>query len=240
MADDSYDTPTGSATTFSTTTSDPADGPGSGDANSWDVTLTALQTYLAGHDLVYLVASNQVGGAGTDLLAWGRVTLINPSDPLLTPICFDLNNTRNTSPLSYGPITGAACSVPPVEPSGSSTGDFLTVLGRFCLDPVTGAVVDCSTVGAIGPFDSNVGNNEFDFALFSPELNNLQTYINQGYTVAQHWFELRNLNDGDETVAICDFCDIAVPSPQALLLVVSGALYAIATRGTWRRRTAAC
>lgn len=239
VADDSYDTPSGKATSFSTTGSDPTSGPAAGDGNSWDVTLTALQTYLAGHDLVYLVASNQVGGEA-DLLAWGRVTLIDtdPSNGTLTPICFDLNNTRG-DPLAYGPITGAACTVAPTEPSGSSTGDFLTVLGRFCLDGTTGAVIDCASANPnkIGPFDSNVGNNEFDFALFSPELNNLQAWINMGYTVAQHWFELRNLSDGDETVVICNFCDI--PSPQTLALLVSGALSALVARGAWRRRATA-
>jgi len=243
VADDSYDTPTGSGTTFSTTAADPANGPASGDGNSWDVTLTALQTYLGGHDLVYLVASNQVGGAGTDLLAWGRVTLIDtdPSNGTLTPICFDLNNTRNPSPLSYGPITGAACSVAPTEPSGSSNGDFLTVLGRFCLDGTTGAVIDCTdpNPNKIGPFESNVGNNAFDFALVSPELSNLQTWINLGYTVAQHWFELRNLNDGDETVAICNVCDIAVPGPQTWVLLAVSAVAAFAARGVWRRRATA-
>ncbi len=243
VADDSYDTPAGSTTTFSTKATDPANGPAAGDGNSWDVTLTALQTYLAGHDLVYLVSSNQEGGA-PDLLAWGRVTLIDtdPSNGTLAPICFDLNNTRG-DPSAYGPISGAACSVAPTEPSGSSTGDFLTVLGRFCLNKNTGAVIDCDDPSLasvrIGPFDSNVGNNEFDFALFSPELNNLQTWINQGYTVAQHWFELRNLSAGDETVVVCNFCDIDVSSPQTLLMVAAGALAALGARGAWRRRALA-
>ena len=239
QADNSYATPTGKATSFSTTTSDPTNGPLAGDGNSWDVTLTALQTYLAGHDLVYLLSNNQVGGAGTDLLVWGRVTLIDtdPAGGINAPICFDLTNTQNPSPLSY---TAANCSAAPTEPSGSSTGDFVSVLGRFCINSVTGAVVPCDdpafATNRIGPFNSNVGNNAFDFAVFSPELNNLAFWISQGYTVAQHWFELRNINDGDETIVICNVCDIAVPAPQALSMVLAGALGALGAGMAWKRR----
>ncbi len=189
--DDAYSTPNGSGgpNYFQTggLTSPgvyPALDPGaagqfSGDAaNTWDTTLGALKTFLAGDGLVFFFNNNQTNSGSAEdqnLAAWARITIRDGSGNIIGTYDFTNNNSAYAGIFDGGggvlngdvttyTSTGAA---PTGNTSGSPT-DYVLSGGQICLNG--GAPVSCSA-----PHDqvinNNLGANEAAYALVFPELN---------------------------------------------------------------------
>ena len=183
--DNAYATPNGDGIPFFQTGTAVSLDPGgagqfTGDkATTWDSTLTALKTFLAGDSLVLFFNNNQtnsVSAADQNLAAWGQITI---TDNLTNTVIgrYDFTNDNNPyagvlpgDPRINGNVaTYTSLNDPPLEgdPSGSPT-DYVLSGGQLCLN--AGVLVSCSS-----PHDTvlnhNLGANEAAYALIFPELN---------------------------------------------------------------------
>jgi len=221
--DDAYATPNGSNSNPYFRTGDPGNTPDPGGggqfvgdtATTWDTRLSALNTFLAGNDMVVYFNHNQVNsGASTnqDLFIWAQIALVDDAGVLPTlyyyftsvPNSTGLPNFGNPggNPLLYtGPQTPATCTYPtgsdaacsfPKGGVGTGTGSgdasfMVHAFGQICLDgPVgTGVPVPCSGPH-VAEVNENLGANEAASAVVFPEINAILHAANfNGYDVLQ-------------------------------------------------------
>jgi len=190
-ADDAYPTPSGvsGSTYFSTGTVQDTANQFFGDvATTWDVELTALQTFMGlENQLIFFFNNNQVNsGASTNqnLAAWAQITITDPNGNVIA--VFDFTNqggvyagvadggggtVNGTSYLTYN-HTGPLDS--PLAGTNQAT-DYVLSGGQLCFNEVNGVfsgVVSCS-----GPHTSevnlNLGANQAAYAIDFPELDAL-------------------------------------------------------------------
>ena len=104
-------------------------------ANTWDATLSALSTFLAGNDMVVYFNLNQVNSGDStnqDLFIWAQVRLVDLQDPTRNLYFYiaatpDLGGTgllNSGTPgdatfLFTGPQTDATCTYPSAGPAGT-------------------------------------------------------------------------------------------------------------------------
>lgn len=199
--DDAYHTPSGSTDNYFQTggldfpaggsveygTSDPnGAGEFTGDAaNTWDTTLSDLNTFLAGGAPVFFFNNNQVknlGTAGETLAAWMQVSVewVDPKTGATEIRYFDLTNdggkyalvseggggTVNGNVGDYENLTGAG----PDGNSNTNT-DYVLSGGALCVIGTPPLPVPCSTPGSTGPINHNLGADHAAYAILFPELN---------------------------------------------------------------------
>lgn len=197
--DDAYPMPTGrSGSNFMRTggvtvgsTTYPQTDPGSSfgsftgqQSNTWDATLAALKSFLNGDQLVVFFNNNQVnnlGTAGQSLAAWAQITVTGPGGLLGV---FDFSNmggqyklvSEGGGGVFMGNVTGytSTGSGPSYNPLTGGT-DYVLSGGAICVQNIGGLYtpVSCSTPGAIGPINHNLGADHAAYALVFPELNAL-------------------------------------------------------------------
>jgi hypothetical protein len=245
--DNGYTTPTGSGT-FDFSTKDGALG-GTPDPtapypftpeftgdlqNSWDISVSNLQTFLNGADLVVGFDHNQTGvGDAQNLLAWALVCFDGGGQPT---ICFELTNSAVQDPLTFS--TGKTLGSDPTEPSAvdpfGTPNDFVVSHGQICTADTLlvqyTSKSDCEKAGGVFA-DANKGN-AIDFLIWSPDINNfLHSPAAALYTTMHVRWDMRQLNDGAETAFILPaVTQQVIPEPESLLLVALGLLGLYVTR----------
>lgn len=195
--DDAYPTPSGvsGSNFFSTgTTADPGTGPFQGvdqdplgdQANTWDVDVGALMTFLGGEDMIFFFNNNQLnslGTAGQSLAIWAQITVTGPGGEIGI---FDFTNMEGAYlPISEGGggvfngdvTTYTSDGSGPLAGDNTST-DYVLSGGALCLTSLD-ALKNCDgstlLVGEtiIETFNHNLGANQAAYAVIFPELNAL-------------------------------------------------------------------
>lgn len=163
--------------------------------NTWDTSLAALQTFLAGDALAVFFNNNQEKSSGTaaeSLAAWGRVWLTDASGEVIDNSTFEFTNNDKPYALTTqgggGKFGGDTNYIAPGSgaggPSSASAGtsDFVLSGGSICVAtggsltvPVPVAcdsdpkAVGGTTISA--PIDHNLGADHVAYVLLFPELN---------------------------------------------------------------------
>ncbi len=212
---------------------------------TWDVTISALNTYLNGGSLVFFFNLNQTGSNQTsylnnpeDALGWLSVTLRNDTGSVSQTLYLD-------GDACTGPPAPSASPICPVGERYGQTNTNNTILtdqpanhdewayihGQICVGnsgPLLGAVLgfgSCADNGipnsAGDTVNQNLGAGLAAFALFS---QTLQTALsNPLYTVMSVDFRMAALDDGYEQLLI--FSSNAIPQqvPEPLTITLFGA-----------------
>lgn len=184
--DNAYSTPSGvSGGNFFTTglTSDPSqESSFFGDnAATWDTSLTALEAFLVGEDMVFFFNNNNLNGANSQSLAgWAQVKVTDNNGAEIG--VFDFTNNNG----SYGLVSeggGGTFFGDPADYTsdgsgpiiGNNTGtDYVLSGGPICIDTDTTppTPVSCnSALADTGPINHNLGANDAAYAIVAPELN---------------------------------------------------------------------
>lgn len=196
--DDAYPTPSGvsGSNFFSTgTTADPGTGPFQGvdedplgdQANTWDVDVGALMTFLGGEDMIFFFNNNQLnnlGEAGQSLAIWSLITVTDASGTIIGTYEFS-NMGGAYLPVAEGGggvfngdvTTYTSDGSGPLAGTNAST-DYVLSGGALCLTSLNALkACDGSTllVGEtiVETFDHNLGANQAAYAVIFPELNAL-------------------------------------------------------------------
>lgn len=186
--DNAYSTPSGvSGSNFFSTggTSDPSQVSAfSGDVDeTWDTSLTALEGFLAGEDMVFFFNNNNLNGANLQsLAAWAQVKVTDNANDLLG--VFDFTNNDGAYAIVSEGGGGTFFGDPNAytsDGSGPTVGDnnntdYVLSGGPICIDTDTSppTPVSCNSLLADeGPINHNLGADNAAYAVVAPELNSL-------------------------------------------------------------------
>jgi hypothetical protein len=256
-ADDAYRTPTapgGGITNFvPDATNQGLQGsniPGN-TSGTWDINISALNTYLNGGNLNFFFNLNQTNSQTTtylnspeDALGWMQVTL-RDSTGANTSVSFWLDgNACNgvigapNSP-NCDPTQSVAQSISPgnsdILPNDPNHDEWAYIHGEICVSPA-GAVVNFGACAQGDHVDTtvhqNLGANDAAFGLFS---QTLQDALDSGlYDVMSIDFRMAALTDGYEQLLIFASNRIPTTVPEPLTITLFGA--GLAGVALWRRR----
>jgi len=155
-------------------------------ANTWDTSLAALKSYLAGESMIFFFNNNQTSSGGAydqSLAAWAQISIKNVQGQVVG--VYDLTNRGTTAGQggAYktvaegggGTLLGNVANYTS-NGTGPVTGDrnhtdYVLSGGQLCLDGSGQVLVDCKTPGASAPINHNLGANQAVYALLFPELN---------------------------------------------------------------------
>ena len=249
LADDAYNTPSaagGGLTNFVPNAGNQgaqgANIPGN-TSGTWDISISALNTYLNGGNLNFFFNLNQTNSQTTtylnspeDALGWMQVTLTD-STGVNGPVSFFLDgNNCNAIGGNCDPGQSVSQSIDPnaaILPNALDTWAYIH--GQICVSPAGGVV----NFGACAKGDhvdttvnQNLGANDAAFGLYSATL---QTALDSGlYDVLSIDFRMAALTNGYEQLLI--FASNRVPTdvPEPLTITVFGA--GLAGVALWRRR----
>lgn len=228
--DDRFLTPTGNQASSYTMAGNAGEKFAGDLANRWDISLSLLQTYLSGHDLVFLFDNNQSSnGASQFLNIWGQARIVDVSGNTVNNLCFEIS-------------TGSAgCANTGANPT-PSTADFLPAVSDFCVDKITGIAYNiggannaqsCPVVASHpqGGYqvNNNVSTSVAEFATFNQALNDAASNPLNGQYFLSLNIQYDGNNAGAEQLWICSSCNITpasrVPEPSTLMLLI-GAVFA--------------
>lgn len=205
-------------------------------ANRWEISLSLLQQYLDGHDLVFLFDNNQTNNTTDFIFIWGQARIVDASGATVSNLCFEI------STLASGcDDTGAN----PTPDPDMLTGDYLPAISDFCVDKITGITYNIGGATNAGdcPVDvpgghpsggyqvnNNVSTSVAEFAAFNQALHDAATDAANGQYFLQLNIKYISNNAGAEQLWICSDCDInprrQVPEPSSLPLVLLGLMFA--------------
>ena len=257
-SDNPYSTPsgTGGSPYFRTGNTISAPDPGgagefAGDgANSWDISLSTLRTYLDGDNMVFYFNLNETGTddqlSGTDLLFYMKVSLLNSStgasqDFYLAGNPFDPAGSHNGADLaiaSGGPNeTGSYPDIPPGSTYDPADPRWTLVHGNICANGSTflhyGSCVGGDPAGS-ATVKQNIGADQAAFAGYNSVLSDLILNSATYDTLRVDW-RMADLNNGYEQLFILASGDTrTVPEPITIGLFGAGLVGA----GLLRRRKA--
>lgn len=164
---------------------------------TWDSSLSALKTFLAGQQMVVFFNNNQENSSGTaaqSLAAWARIWITNGSGTVVPGSTFELSNMGGAYALvSQGgggvflgdPTTFTASGSGPGDPTSAGFGntDFVLSGGQVCVEkgPSVGSIpvpVACDATPLPGDtissaINHNLGADDAAYAILFPELNSL-------------------------------------------------------------------
>jgi hypothetical protein len=205
-------------------------------ANRWEMSLSLLQQYLDGHDLVFLFDNNQENNTTDFIFIWGQARIVDASGATVNNLCFEI------STLSSGcDDTGAN----PIPDTNMLTGDYVPAISDFCVDKITGVSYNIGGAGNAGdcPIDvdgghpqggyqvnNNISTSTAEFAAFNQALHDAATDAANGQYFLQMNVKYFSNNAGAEQLWICSDCDIdpsrEVPEPASLPLMLLGLMFA--------------
>ena len=159
-------------------------------ANTWDATIGALNTFLQGDAPVFFFNNNQINsGASTNqnLAAWAQIKVTSADGKTVYGIFDFTNNNGNYDLVSQGGGGTFNGEVTTYTSDGSGpdgnadNGDLGTVIntdyvlsgGSLCVIGSPPVPVPCGTPGASAPIDHNLGADHAAYAIVFPELNAL-------------------------------------------------------------------
>jgi hypothetical protein len=218
-------------------------------SGTWDINISALQTYLNGGNLNFFFNLNQTNSRTTtylndpeDALGWMKVTLTD-TKTANGSVSFWLDgnactgvvgapNSPNCDPTQSYPQNNANNTILPIDPLHD---EWAYIHGQICVSPAGGVV----NFGACAKGDhvdttvnQNLGANDAAFALYS---DTLQTALNSGmYDVLSVDFRMAALDNGYEQLLIFAGNSIPTDVPEPLTITVFGA--GLAGVALWRRR----
>lgn len=210
-------------------------------ANRWDIGLGLLQTYLHGHDLVFLFDNNQSNDKSEQFIyLWGQARIVDAAGHTVNNLCFEVSaGTTGCGDTGANPAPAASAYLPAVS--------------DFCVDKISGAAYDIGLAHNAGDcpataghtaggyqVNNNVSTSVAEFAAFNQALHNAATDVAN----SQYFLELNikyiSNNAGAEQLWICSDCSIdktrQVPEPASLPLVLLGLMFAGITLMRARRK----
>ena len=219
-------------------------------SGTWDINISALNTYLNGGSLNFFFNLNQTNSKTTtylnnpeDALGWMEVTLRNSTNQNSVSFWLDGNACNGqvgvpNSP-NCDPTQSVSQSISPgnsdILPADPLHDEWANIHGQICVSPAGGVV----NFGACAKNDhvnstvnQNLGANDAAFGLYSATL---QSALNSGlYDVMSIDFRMAALTNGYEQLLI--FAGNRVPTdvPEPLTITVFGA--GLAGVALWRRR----
>jgi hypothetical protein len=209
--------------------------------NRWDISLSLLQTYLDGHDLVFLFDNNQKGKAPASFIfLWGQARIVDATGATVNNLCFELSSNNS------------GCTDTGSNPN-PTTAEYLPAISDFCVDKVTGASYKIGLAGNAGDcpieaghpaggyqVDNNTSTANAEFAAFNKALHDAATDVNNGQYFLQLNIQYISNNAGAEQLWICSDCSIdkdrQVPEPSSLPLILLGLMIAGFTLVRTRRQ----
>lgn len=219
--DNAYNTPSGG--TFTTKTSDTTNGPGAGDGNSWQASISVLNNEFLSNKFVAFFAFTEPGTSsppqpllGADLLIWAKVSAIDLQNQF-APKTFYLQ--PNGSLHDDDPL---ASPLPPDTTLGDS-GPWVYVHSKMCVGPGSSfagfpdGAGNCPLGSQIK--DTNTGQNNASFALYNEDLDGIIHDINTPYDILQVDWEMAYVDGDGETAWIQPFEVSNTPEPATPLLI---------------------
>jgi hypothetical protein len=210
-----------------------------GDTNHrWEMSLSLLQQYLGGHDLVFLFDNNQENNSTDFVFIWGQARIVDINGNTVGGQCWEIS-TKGDSCLGR---TGADPD-PNENLADLIHSDYVAVVSDFCVDKLTGVsykvglahiAADCGIEAGhlAGGYqvNNNVSTSVGEFAAFNQALHDAATDVNNGQYFLQLNIKYFANNAGAEQLWICSDCDIdprrEVPEPASLPLVLLGLMFA--------------
>lgn len=186
--DNAYATPSGESGSnfFSTSTTADADQVSDffGDqSNTWDSSLLALKTFLAGDQMVMFFNNNNLNGGNLQsLAAWAQIEITDNNGDRVAIYDFTNNNNPYALVTEGGggqylgdPTAYTSTGAGPIIGDNNAT-DYVLSGGPICIDydlnPGLLTPVSCDSPAAdYGPINHNLGANEAAYAVAAPELN---------------------------------------------------------------------
>lgn len=181
-------------------------------ANTWDINLSVLKNFLGGNDMVVLFDNNQSQNANSPILkTYGQIVIRGSENSNLDPYVFDFVN------VNYNNGTVGGLGAFDYDSVGMK---FQTIENIPNYVPVPNTIIGTNVA-------SNVGNNEADFAIFSPEIQELlnDPTALAGYTTMSFFVDFGNRTAGNEQIFLAT-ADVtaSTPEPGTILLMGVGAL----------------
>ncbi len=155
-------------------------------AQSWDASLTSLQSFLNGEEMIFFFNNNQqnsLGAAAQTLAAWAQLWITDDLGNLVGEVYEFTNNNEPYNLVSQGGggvvngdvTTYSSGVLDPLtnNPDGDGTDgdtDYVLSGGQICLSNAF-LPVPCDGSEAFGPFNHNLGADEVAYAIIFPELN---------------------------------------------------------------------
>lgn len=181
--DRAYETPNNSSTTFfrpESSTYRGTDGiVANNGVNTWDSSLAALKSFLAGDQLVAFFNNNNTNaqaGSTQSLAAWAQISITNNSGALIGVYDFTNNNsaynlfTQGGGGTFLGNVTTyTSAGLGGPDAGTNSNTDYVLAGGAICRT-AAGVPVICGSVGALVPVNHNLGQDQAAYAILFPEL----------------------------------------------------------------------
>ena len=196
--DDAYSTPSGvSGSIFFSPSASTNNGVSpvviNNNPNTWDSSLLALKTFLAGGQLVTFFNNNQTnsGGSATQsLAAWAQISITDAGGAVVGVYDFTNRNskydvfTNGGGGTFLGDVTTytSAGIGNPIAGNNTNT-DYVLSGGAICRN-VFGIPVPCGSLGALAPVAHNLGADHAAYAILFPELNAQLTTLFAGQSDA--------------------------------------------------------